>query len=68
MSNAFLTKISDYTNDVELVIGGQADRQGEGAYSVVESQVYTVSCQANGNPAPELTITDANGEEITVSS
>lgn len=64
-NDTFSLDVYYYTNDVELVIGGQADRQGEGAYSVVESQVYTVSCQANGNPAPELTITDANGEEIT---
>ena len=40
---------------------------GDGAYSVVEDQVYTVSCQANGNPAPVVAITDSNGEQITVS-
>lgn len=64
-NDTFTLEVFYYTDDVELVIGGQAEQMGDGAYSVVEDQVYTVSCQANGNPAPVVAITDSNGEQIT---
>ena len=57
----------DYTNEVDLVLTGDAEEAGDDSYYVTEGNFYSVSCQANGNPPAQVTITNADGVEIVVS-
>ena len=61
-----LTLTLDYTDDVQLDITG-ANEDAEGNYYIVENEAYTVHCNANGNPAPEVNVYGPDGLPITVS-
>jgi len=51
-----------YTDSVELTITGANGDAGE--YNINEGSEYSVSCVANGNPLPEVSITDVHGNAI----
>jgi hypothetical protein len=58
--------VTYYTTEVTLEISG-ANENGEGYY-INENEEYEVLCRANGNPAPEVTITGTDGVEIPTGS
>jgi hypothetical protein len=59
----FMLEVFYYTTDVVLKIES-ATEMSDDQYSVIEHQRYTVSCQADGHPAPEITILNHEGKEI----
>lgn len=67
-NSTFALEVFYYTNEVTLTIGGDAVALGEDDYSVIENHLYTVSCVANGNPAPEVVITNHEGQELVSGS
>ena len=49
-----------------MTISG-ANEDASGNYYINENQPYTVHCEANGNPAPEINVYGPDGLPITVS-
>lgn len=62
----FTLDVTYYTTEVTLEISG-ANENGEGYY-INENEEYEVLCRANGNPAPEVTITGTDGVTIPTGS
>jgi len=58
--------VTYYTTEVTLELRG-ANENDEGYY-INENEEYEVLCRANGNPAPEVTITGPDGVEIPTGS
>jgi len=58
--------VTYYTTEVTLELRG-ANENDEGYY-INENEEYEVLCRANGNPAPEVTITGPDGVEIPTRS
>lgn len=63
-NDTFTLEVTYYTNEVDLVLTGDAEEAGDDSYYVTEGNFYSVSCQANGNPPAQVTITNADGVEI----
>lgn len=62
-SDSFVLEVFYYTETVTLTIEG-ATEMTDDQYSVIENQRYTVSCTADGHPAPTITITNHEGQEM----
>ena len=58
----------DYTDEVSIEVNGAATAISDEDYYVIEGNSYQVNCQANGNPAPLVTIERIDGTEISVRS
>jgi len=67
VNSTFSLDITYYTDDVQLDITG-ANEDAEGNYYIVENEAYTVHCNANGNPAPEVNVYGPDGLPITSGS
>jgi hypothetical protein len=54
--------VTYYTDNVDLSVSGA--NGDDDVYTIKEGDQYVVSCSANGNPLPTITITDASGAII----
>lgn len=62
-TESFVLEVFYYTETVTLTIEG-ATEMSDDQYSVIEHQKYTISCTADGHPAPTITITNHDGQEM----
>lgn len=64
-NQTFTLEVFYYTDEVTLTISGEAEKISDDEYSVVENNVYTVGCTANGNPPANIVITNHEGAELS---
>jgi len=65
-SNFILITFKDYTDEVSIEVNGAATAISDEDYYVIEGNSYQVTCNANGNPAPLVTIRKSDGTTISV--
>lgn len=63
--STFPVEVFYYTDEVSIEVNGAATAITDEDYYVIEGHSYQVSCQANGNPAPLVTIARKDGTEIS---
>jgi len=63
--DTFAIEVFYYTDEVSIEVNGAATAISDEDYYVIEGNSYQVACQANGNPAPRVSIKKIDGTEIS---
>jgi len=64
-SYTFPVEVFYYTDEVSIEVNGAATAISDEDYYVIEGNSYQVTCNANGNPAPLVTIRKSDGTTIS---